>query len=171
MADAGQRRWGFEFTARLASAPDRAQAGDLSPADGFTQVVCERGGARPCPEDAPVQFIMHTRAGTRNGTTGGVSFEFDWTAPAAGAGSVIFYAAANAASGDGTPAGDRIYTTSLRTEAAQAGGGIPTAIVRYIQRNLAADVEGAAERTDSRLVNPWGMALAGTGRSEERRVG
>lgn len=165
IADGGQRRWGFQLTARLASAPENAQAGDLSPADSFTQVVCERGGSAPCPAEAPVQFIMHTREGTRNGTAGGVTFEFDWTAPAADAGAVTFYAAANAASGDGTPFGDRIYTTSLLVEPAQAGagGGIPTAIVRYIQRNLVADVEGAAERTDPKLVNPWGIALNGAG--------
>jgi uncharacterized protein (TIGR03437 family) len=41
----------------------------------------------------------------------GFSFQVTWTPPDTDAGNVIFYAAGNAANGDGTPLGDRIYTT------------------------------------------------------------
>src|SRR3954454_9087818 len=33
VSDPDQRRWGFEFTARLNSNPDTGQAGDLTPVD------------------------------------------------------------------------------------------------------------------------------------------
>jgi hypothetical protein len=41
------------------------------------------------------------------------SWTFTWTAPAASTGNVTFYAAFNEADGDGTEAGDHIYTKSL----------------------------------------------------------
>jgi hypothetical protein len=40
-------------------------------------------------------------------------YQFKWTAPSSNAGKVTFYAAANAANGDGVTYGDYIYTTSL----------------------------------------------------------
>src|ERR1051326_5165081 len=48
VSDPNQRRWGFEFTARLNSSPDTGQAGDLSPVDNFTQVICEDNAPKPC---------------------------------------------------------------------------------------------------------------------------
>ncbi len=41
------------------------------------------------------------------------SWSFDWKAPDAGVGSVTFYAAFNAADGDGSTSGDAIYLSSL----------------------------------------------------------
>ena len=56
--------------------------------------------------------ITHTSGGT---TPSGASksWSFDWTAPDAGVGSVTFYAALNAADGDGLKSGDAIYLSSL----------------------------------------------------------
>ncbi|MFB3826302.1 MAG: TIGR03118 family protein [Bryobacteraceae bacterium] len=166
VSDPGQRRWGFQLTARLASNLQRAQAGDFAPADTFTQVICESGGQKPCAADGPVQFIEHTRDGTRNGATGGVTFDFDWTAPAAGSGKVIFYAAGNAANGDGANTGDHIYTTTLELDegaAAPPAEGPQVAATRYEQRNLVSDMPGPAEKTDPNLVNPWGLSMNPTG--------
>ena len=60
-----------------------------------------------------MQFITHTQNGTRLGTTGGVTFEFNSTPPATDVGTVVLYAAGNAANGNTQDTGDRIYTTKL----------------------------------------------------------
>ncbi|MBI4442060.1 MAG: hypothetical protein HY649_01645 [Acidobacteria bacterium] len=103
VSDPNQRRWGFELSVRTAA---NQQAGTLIPGtDGFTQPT------NPSTLSG-IQFITHTTQGTRLGTTGGASFNFQWQAPDVAVGSVTFYVAANAANGDNTPGGDRIYTSS-----------------------------------------------------------
>jgi uncharacterized protein (TIGR03437 family) len=83
-------------------------------ADGFTQLIPAANG---------IQYIAHTKAGTRPGTAGGATFTFTWQAPNISAGPVIFHAAANAANNDLFVSGDRIYTTSTTV-----GTGLPTVI-------------------------------------------
>jgi len=105
VSDANQMRWGFELSARTQSGQ---QAGTLlAGTDGFTQRLSDSDG---------VQYISHTSDGTRLGTTGGVNFEFQWTAPDVSAGPVIFHAAGNAANGNLANTGDRIYTTSSTSQ-------------------------------------------------------
>lgn len=111
VADPQARRWGFELSPRLSSNPSTG-AGILTPVDGNTQIVGTSGS---------IQWIAHTLGGTRNGTTGSADFQFDWTAPDVSAGSVDFYAAGNAANGNGAPTGDLIYTT----KASLAAGALP----------------------------------------------
>lgn len=118
VSDPAQRRWGFEFTARLNSDLANGQAGSLASTDSFTQSFCEDGSPTPCASNTTVQFICHTADGTRNGTTGGAMFEFDWTPPAAAAGAVTFYVAGNAANGNGALTGDHIYTANVQLTAA-----------------------------------------------------
>ena len=112
VSDPAQRRWGFELTARLNSDLEKGQAGDFTPVDNLTQVICEDNAPKPCASG--VTFIEHTSAGTRNGTRGGVTFQFDWTPPATNAGPVTFYVAGNAANGDANLTGDLIYTSSVQ---------------------------------------------------------
>ena len=166
VSDPDQKRWGFQLTARLNSDLANGQAGDLNPSDSLTQVLCDgAGNPKPCPSPTTVQFIEHTVDGTRNGTSGGVSFEFDWTAPPAGAGSVTFYAAGNAANGNADPSGDHIYSTSLQVDPAQASptGGVQVTVTKYAVHNLVADVAGTADKTDPNLTNPWGISMNPTG--------
>ena len=118
VADPGQQRWGFELSARLDSEPQNGQAGDLSPVDNFTQVICEDAGPKPCATG--VQFVQHTSAGTRRGTKGGASFQFEWTPPATDVGPVTLYVAGNAANGDGNLTGDLIYTSSVQLKPIKA---------------------------------------------------
>ncbi len=55
--------------------------------------------------------VTHTSNGTSpNGES--KSWSFDWTAPSADSGDIVFYAAINAANGNSSPSGDIIYTTS-----------------------------------------------------------
>src|SRR5450759_2806848 len=112
VADPVQQRWGFELTARLNSDLEKGQAGDFTPVDNLTQVICEDNGPRPCA--TAVTFITHTSAGTRNGTKGGATFQFDWTPPATNGGPVTLFVAGNAANGNGANTGDLIYTSSVQ---------------------------------------------------------
>jgi uncharacterized protein (TIGR03118 family) len=167
VSDPQQRRWGFQMSARLKSDLMNGQAGDFNPTDGLTQVMCDSGTPKPCSDTEVVQFIAHTVAGTRPGTSGSATFEFDWTPPSTDSGNVVLYAAANAANGDGGPVGDHIYTTSIELTAAVASTPPPpppaTPASRYVVQNLVSDVPGLAARTDPDLTNPWGIALNATG--------
>ena len=114
VADPSQRRWGFQLTARQSSSTS-TQAGTFSPgADGFTQTICATSVTiQPTAcSSSTVEYIEHTLAGTRNGTTGSATFQFTWTPPSTNGGNVNVYVAANAANGDGTPFGDHIYTAN-----------------------------------------------------------
>ncbi len=88
------------------------------------------------------QYAQHTIDGLTGSAFGSNSWTFKWTAPMAAGGPVNFYAAANAADGDGSPSGDFIYTASVVTQAETAsisvsgrvftsdGRGLRNAIVR-----------------------------------------
>ena len=117
IADSAQQRWGFQLTARQANSSG-TQAGTFTPgADGYTQLVCtqtnfrsEAFGNACLTNGMALQYIEHTQIGTRLGTTGGATFEFDWTPPAASVGNLVVYVAALAANGDNTAHGDHTYT-------------------------------------------------------------
>ena len=107
-----KKRWGFELSARFGGSG--RQAGQLVPTDLLTQVK----------EDAGIQYIEHTAAGTRQGTGDGpVEFQFNWIAPSPLTGPVIFNASGNASDGDGNPTGDYVYTAgAFSGVSGQAGG-------------------------------------------------
>ena len=164
VSDPQQRRWGFQMSARLKSNQTTGQAGDFNPTDGFTQVICDNSNPKPCPANAVVQFIEHTSAGTRPGTSGGATFEFDWTPPATDSGNIVFYAAGNAANGDGNFTGDHIYTSSLEITSSSPSAPPPAiSVTKYSQHNLVSDIPGLADQTDAGLINPKGIALNSTG--------
>jgi hypothetical protein len=56
--------------------------------------------------------VTHKSTGV-NPVSGANSWSVDWTAPIAGTGEVTFYAAINAANGNGNTSGDKIYTSEL----------------------------------------------------------
>jgi hypothetical protein len=115
-SDPTAQRWGFGLTARLASDGTKP-AGTLSLASG--ESLAQLDGA-----PGSLQYVTHTTAGTRAGTSGGATWDVFWTAPSTSVGSVTFYAAGNAANNNGQPTGDHIYTTSLTINAAPAGGNV-----------------------------------------------
>ncbi len=159
VSDPDQVRWGFQLTARLNSDLTNGRAGDLTPTDANTQIRCDSGNIGTC-KAGEVQFIEHTQPGTRNGTKTGATFEFDWMPPAAGAGSVTFYVAGNAANGNGSSSGDRIYTSSMQLDVAGPVLVVPS--TRYSMNKLVSDIPGFATQTDPNLVNPWGLAMTAT---------
>ena len=168
ITDAAQRRWGFQVTARQA-ASSGTQVGTFTPGtDGYTQLVCApanfRGQAfgNSCSNNGmPLQYIEHTQAGTRNGTTGSGTFAFDWTPPAAGTGNVVVYVAALAANGDNSSNGDHTYTAKYTLT--PAGSSTPAPAI------TAGGVVNAASFQPSVSAGSWvtiqGSNLAGTTRS------
>jgi len=99
LQDPGQQRWGFELTC--------LDQGALATGGGDTQTASAGGNA----------YVKHTSSGTHSGTPDGpVTWSFEWTAPAAPEGPVTFYAAGNAANGNGSTSGDFIYSASFVTE-------------------------------------------------------
>jgi uncharacterized protein (TIGR03437 family) len=158
VADPNQRRWGFELTARLNSDLENGQAGDFTPIDNMTQVICEDSAPRPCASG--VSFIQHTSAGTRNGTPGGATFQFDWTPPATNVGPVTFYVAGNAANGNGANTGDQIYTSSVQLTPA-----IPAAPVVTAGNIVSAAASAAGAVAPDSWVTIYGSNLSATTRA------
>jgi hypothetical protein len=116
VSDPSATRWGFQITARALSDPNQ-MAGSFRIIEDTTRLA---------PNPPPgLQYVTHTLTGTKPGTTGSASWEFEWTPPAsAGFGDVLFYLAGNAANGNGqADAGDRVYTgTFVFSPGAPAAG-------------------------------------------------
>lgn len=131
------QRWGFEVSPRQASDAANRGAGTLTSVNDQTQVY---------PPDNTKMWITHTSAGTRGGTSGPVSFEFDWTAPASSVGDISFYVAANAANGNGNNQGDEIYATTatLSPAAAPPPASAPPAVSQNGVVNAASFRTGVA---------------------------
>ncbi|TAH35571.1 MAG: hypothetical protein EYC70_13010 [Planctomycetota bacterium] len=105
LQDAGQQRWGFE----LAAVADKSHnPGTFTITDPLHTQLSNSGFG---------DYVKHTEAGTYAGTAGGpVSWSFEWTAPPAGAGTVRFYAAGNAADGNTSFFGDYVYSAAVAAQ-------------------------------------------------------
>lgn len=109
----GKQRFGFQLTA---IDKNGNRVGTLAPDNTDSQVNSQTG-------EGERQYINHTQAGTFPNTQSGHTWRVRWTAPSNDAGTVRFFAAGNAADGNGTQEGqDFIYTTSGISES-------PTTIV------------------------------------------
>jgi uncharacterized protein (TIGR03437 family) len=169
IADAAQQRWGFQLTARQANSSG-TQAGTFTPgADGYTQLVCTQTnfrsqafGSACATNGMALQYIEHTQSGSRLGTAGAVTFEFDWTPPATDAGNLVVYIAALAANGDNTPRGDHTYTARYTLTPASAGPAPPPAISSGGVVNAASFQPGVSAGS---WVTIQGSNLAGNTRS------
>jgi uncharacterized protein (TIGR03437 family) len=116
------RLYGYQASARLGSNEANGQAGTFTPV-GTDVILCSDDRQRPtagCPSSAPVEFISHGNSSNRTGR-----FEFDWTPPATDVGPVKIYVAGNAANGNVSSTGDRIYTASITLTPAASGGNRP----------------------------------------------
>jgi len=95
-AHSGAGRFGFELTAEN---PVGNKLGGFTITDATRTKLISGGNA-----------VTHTSGGNSGGNN--TSWSFSWTAPADEV-EVRFYAAVNAANGNGNTAGDQIYTTNL----------------------------------------------------------
>ena len=109
--DATATRRGFQLSVRPESNPS-ISAGKLATVNNNAQIL--PGGTQ--------EWATHTLAGQRNATANPGVYELDWTAPATDVGPITFYAAGNAANGNGAESGDRIYTGTLKLSSATAAG-------------------------------------------------
>jgi len=118
--DSGMARAGFQLAARRA-AGERAglPAGALEAVDPCVQVVAGEGPEVPkVGREAGLRYASHTETGSRVEGEGRARWRVLWRAPADSTG-VVFHAAANAANGDASEFGDRVYTARVLTR----GGG------------------------------------------------
>ena len=107
----GRSRWGFQITV--------LDSGGIQWAPPFglvqpTRTVIQNQATAPIR-----QYVGHTSGGTM-GTPTGNAWQFSFTAPPAGRGTVTFYTCVNAANGTGTSIGDYIACTTFVV--AEAGG-------------------------------------------------
>ncbi len=130
LADPDAARWGFQLSARLTGTVSKAGKFNLlNPAETIKE------------EDSGREYVSHRAEGTRAGTRVSVTWDVEWEAPPAGAGSVTFYAAGNAANRNGNQFGDKIYTTSATVAA--DGGGVETKSYTLPQVAFGVSVAGA----------------------------
>jgi hypothetical protein len=71
------------------------------------------------------RYVEHTLAALREGDFGPVEWTFDWTAPPTDVGKIYFFAAGNAANGNGQNTGDHIFTVADSTQGDTAIVGVP----------------------------------------------
>lgn len=151
--DASQ--WGFQLTARRMNDLTKA-AGTFTVSD-TVRVRCDDGRDAPC--SSTTEFAEHLTPGKASG-----SFTFDvrWTPPA-DTGDVVFYAAGNAANGDGTLFGDRIYTTSKTTSPLASSPCALTA--RPSIRAVVSAASGQTGMASGSLLALFGTGFQATGAS------
>jgi hypothetical protein len=113
---ADRQRWGFEVTA--------VDAGTLAGAGRFE---VEEPEATQVIESGVVgrQYVAHTEPGTALGRAGGTRWTFAWVAPEAGGGEVAFYAAVNAANGDGAKEGLHLFDGAVAARDGPGRGAAP----------------------------------------------
>lgn len=120
IADPSAKRWGFQAAARQSSSTSTAGGGFVA-TDSNTQVICSNFSFRSlqkttsgaCASSSPLMYVEQTLTGTRLGTTGSITFNFDWHAPSTNVGPVTVYVAGNAANGNNDDdSGDHIYTAT-----------------------------------------------------------
>jgi hypothetical protein len=58
-------------------------------------------------------YLNQSGSGNTSTSSGTITWNFQWTAPAAGTGSVTFYFSSNAANNNGSTSGDEIYTDAV----------------------------------------------------------
>lgn len=101
VSEAGRNRYGFQLVARTAT---NQTAGNLIASEPNRAMLVS------------AQRLTHT--GNGNSGTGTITWNFQWTAPAAGTGVVRFYVSTNATNANGSTSGDNTYTNTFTLQEA-----------------------------------------------------
>lgn len=152
LSQEGQLRWGFELTVLDAGG---SSVGSLAPLDANTQTSSSLLGR---------DYIKHTSVGTAFPQPDANSWSFVWTAPAEDVGPITFYAAGNAADGNGAstnPAGvgDFIYTNSAMVPLPEPSPTLGEATVVALLGALVR--RGALRSGVVPWLTPWGASRSG----------
>ena len=157
------RRWGFQLTARPTSDTTR-MAGSFTPTASVA-VSCDPTGTAPCGGSR--EFATHNVESTRNGTTGSVTWDVEWTPPANEVGEITLFVAGNAADGTGSNANDRIYTTTVKL----AAEGACNLARRPTLRNLANAGSFSTTLAPNAFASVFGSDFEVAGRSRAAGTG
>ena len=98
---AGCTRFGFEITAQTSTGATAGTAIITNPSQ--TKLVSPPN----------TRWVTHTQAGTSVTVSGTKTWTYNWTAPAAGTGTVTFYGAFNRSNASNTVFGDSIFTSTM----------------------------------------------------------
>jgi uncharacterized protein (TIGR03437 family) len=163
-------RWGFQITIREQS-DETLSSGIFSVINAAdTQAVCDDGSKfgsqAPCDGTIARQFAEHLNAPAGDA---GTAFEFDvsWMPPSQEVGRLHVYVSAVAANNDGTPQGDRVYT-SMTTLNNAGGCDFTKAPV------LQTVTDGAAFQkpfSSNEMVSVFGSGFQTSGRSRAAGLG
>ena len=99
-------------------------------------------------------YLSQTWNGNTATTSGTITWNFQWTAPAAGTGDVTFYYCSNAANNNGGTSGDEIYTNSL-TLTEQSPAFSVSGVLHYDNTAMTPIVNSQV-----RLLGPGGVQVA-----------
>ena len=105
-------KWGFQLTA--ARADSGLGAGTFTVGPGLW---IRTYAATSTSVFRTRAYVEHDADGTHTGEGGPVEWSFNWTAPSPATGTIHFFAAGNAANGDGVQGGDHIFTARDSSEA------------------------------------------------------
>jgi uncharacterized protein (TIGR03437 family) len=172
IADATEKKYGFQLSARVDSAPKTTAAGLLTPGtDGYTQTLCADSSNAPATgctskNGGTLEWIEHTLSGyyASNATPGSYTYKFTWTPPTTNVGTVTLYAAGNAVTGNLVVTGTFTYLTSLQLSPSTGSTSTPTVTAVSNDASFASTVAtgswvavfgtNLAPAGDSRLWNP-----------------
>lgn len=155
--------YGFQATIRPEGSP-KGNGGTLRATQAGTFVYCastdllaqtEKASGGTCAANRPLEYVQHSRAASDP------SFTFEWTPPAGATGNLIVYAAGNAANGNGSNSGDRVYLANLTL----TPGASPTRpSLSSNDTQVAGDFGGAKTLAPGSWVEIKGTALSTTTR-------
>jgi len=164
-------KYGFQMSSRTSSSD--AQAGTFSfgatvqnllilcsdPTDQPQNVPSGLGNnGIDCPSSTPLEFISHYYAAAA--LVGSSPYTFTWTPPSSNVGNIIFYVAGNAVNGDGTDAGDHVYTAQYTMTPAAVSTCALTSAPAVTAINSATDFGGWANFASGSYLEIKGSNLA-----------
>ena len=126
LARADMAAAGFQLSARFASGPVHGRQA------GAFRVLGDHAAVTP---QSGVEYVHQSLAGAVPPTPGLARWRIEWTAPGEGSAPIRFHVAANAANGDDSPLGDRVYALQETIDATPSrAGGVADPLFRLVLR-------------------------------------
>jgi hypothetical protein len=152
------QRWGFQLSPRPVN-KQTVPAGTMAPTS-VVRVRCDVTPAADAPCNGALEFAEHLSA-PRTDAGAGYTFDIPWTPPATDVGDIIFYVAGNAANGDGTSSGDRIYNSARTISSVNSCGAAPA--TKPTISGISNAASGQLPWTGNAMMSIFGSGFAATG--------